>query len=167
MAGKWRLKIWDTAFWNSVLPLAALSAMICVSCRTVQPLPPADLAAPGWRVLHGQAVWTPPDHRPELVGDLVLATNDNGNFFIQFSKTPFVLATAEVENGQWEIQFGAGKFAWRGSGRPSDRFLWFQLPPALGGAALPDDWQFERGIDNMWRLKNPRTGETLQGEFFP
>jgi hypothetical protein len=30
-----------------------------------------------------------------------------------------------------------------------------------------DDWKFGRSIGKLWRLHNPRTGETLSGEFFP
>jgi len=126
-----------------------------------------DLSQPGWKVLHGQALWTPPQNRPELAGDLILATNANGNFFIQFSKTPFVLATAGYEDGEWEMQFGADKYAWRGSGRPPDRFIWFQLPRALRNEELTGGWKFERGFGNLWRLQDPKTGETLAGEFFP
>jgi hypothetical protein len=144
-----------------------LLALPGAGCRTTKPLPPLDLSAPGWRVQQGQAVWKPPQNRPELAGDLVLATNTNGNFFIQFSKTPFPLATAEWNNHEWEIQFGTDEYVWRGSGDPPERFLWFQLPRALAGEELNDGWKFERGFGNLWHLENSRTGETLAGEFFP
>src|SRR6185437_11414160 len=66
----------------------SLALLFCVSCRTANPLPPADVSAPGWLVQQGQAIWHPPGHRPELAGDLLLATNVNGNFFIQLTKNP-------------------------------------------------------------------------------
>ena len=55
-------------------------------------MPPADFSLPGWQAHQGQAVWKPSKKRPELAGDLLLATNANGNYVIQFSKIPFTLA---------------------------------------------------------------------------
>jgi hypothetical protein len=136
-------------------------------CRTANPLPPADLSAPGWRVQQGQAVWKPSSSRPELAGDLLLATNANGNVFIQFSKMPFPLATAQISGGQWRIEFGAGKFSWGGRGTPPNRFAWFQLPRALLGTPAGSHWKFTHPAFASWRLENPRTGETLEGEFSP
>lgn len=146
--------------------LLALVTCLYVSCRSLPPLPAADLSAPGWRVLQGQAVWKPTKQRPELAGELLLATNSNGEFFVQFSKTPFTLATAQVMNGQWQIEFGSGDYSRRGRGNPPSRFGWFQLPRALSGSKLPDDWQFDCIPTNTWRLMNRRTGETLEGGFF-
>ena len=146
--------------------LAFLLVVLAAGCRTVL-LPPADFSAPGWRVQQGQAVWKPSSSRPELAGDLLLATNADGNCFVQFSKMPFPLATAQISGGRWQIEFGADKFSWHGDGAPPERFVWFQLPRALLNAGLADDWQFTRIETNSWRLENPRTGETLEGEFFP
>jgi hypothetical protein len=142
-----------------------LAALFLVSCRTT-PLPPANFSAPGWRVLQGQAVWKPDRKRPELTGDLLLATNVNGNFFVQFTKNPFPLMTAQVSGGRWQIESGADGRAWRGHGTGPNRVGWFQLPRALAGGKLADGWQFERPTPDSWRLENPRTGETLEGEFF-
>jgi hypothetical protein len=146
--------------------LALLIAAFFCGCSTA-PLPPADFSAPGWRVQQGQAVWKPSSSRPELAGDLLLATNANGSCFIQFSKMPFPLATAQISSGQWQIEFGADKFSWHGSGTPPDRFAWFQLPRALLGQNLNGNWHFENVMSNSWRLENAHTGETLEGEFFP
>jgi len=136
-------------------------------CRTVNPLPPADLSAPGWRVQQGQAVWKPSANRPELVGDLLLATNLNGDFFIQFSKMPFPLVTARVAGDQWQIEFGADQRTWHGRGIPPGRFGWFQLPRALREVTVGGNRQFTGEATNSWRLQNSRTGETLEGGFFP
>jgi hypothetical protein len=140
---------------------------LCVSCRTALPLPPADFSSPGWRVQQGQAVWKPSKNRPELAGDLLLATNTGGNFVIQFSKTPFTLATAQVAEGAWRIEFGGGRYSWRGHGAPPSRFVWFQLPFALATTEPARPWKFMRRADDSWRLENPRTGEFLEGVFFP
>ena len=147
--------------------LSFVLAVIVTSCRTAPPLPPADFSAPGWRVQQGQAVWKLSSNRPELAGDLLLATNVNGKFFVQLSKIPFPLATAQISGNQWQIEFGADKFSWRGNGTPPSRFVWFQLPRALLGENLNGNWQFKNATTNSWRLENPRTGETLEGEFFP
>jgi hypothetical protein len=143
-----------------------LLLLACAGCRTV-PLPPADFSAPGWMVESGQAVWKPAANRGELAGDLLLATNANGSCFIQFSKMPFPLVTAQTTGGQWRIEFGANEHAWHGQGRPPRRFAWFQLPRALLGATPDTPWRFTPGTNALWRLDNPDTGETVEGTFTP
>jgi len=130
-------------------------------------LPPADLSAPGWRVQQGQALWKPTKSKPELAGELLLATNTNGDFFVQFAKTPFTLASARVARDCWHIEFGSGDYRRNGQGEPPNRFVWFQLPRALAGKNPGGDWQFRQDSTNLWRLENPRTGESLAGYFFP
>jgi len=105
--------------------------------------------------------------KPELAGELLLATNSNGSFFVQFTKTPFPLATAQVAGESWQMEFGSGEHSWRGHGQPPARFVWFQLPRALSGGGLEPDWMFSRLKDDSWRLENPRTGEWLEGRLFP
>jgi hypothetical protein len=145
----------------------ALGFLLCVSCRTGAPLPPADFSAPGWSLRQGQAVWKPLKDRPELAGDLLLAVNTNGNYVVQFTKTPFALASAEVSDGRWRIDFGSGQHVWGGRGVPPGRFVWFQLAPALAGQAPGAPWTFAQHTDHSWRLENARTGESLEGVFFP
>lgn len=156
---------------NTALPPGALLLCACAlwfcGCRTPSPLPPADFAAPGWQVRQGQAVWQPTRARPELAGELLLATRQNGDFFVQFSKTPFALATAQVMNGRWQIEFGNGERRWGGRGKPPGRFAWFQLPRALATASWDQPWRFTQSSSGSWRLENPRTGETLEGGFLP
>ncbi len=147
--------------------LTVLTALICAGCRTARPLPSADFSAPGWTVRQGEAVWKPSSRRSELTGDLLLATNANGDCFVQFSKIPFPLATAQVAGGQWQIEFGANKYSWHGHGAPPARFSWFLLPRALLGAGPGGNWRFTRPDTYSWRLENPRTGESLEGEFSP
>jgi hypothetical protein len=142
--------------------LLALGLSLCLSCRTAQ-LPPADFSSPGWQMRQGQAVWRPTKGRPELAGDLLLAVNTNGDYFVQFSKTPFTLATAQMAAGAWRIEFGDGKHSWSGRGPPPRRFAWFQLPRALADGIVAPPWKLTREPDQSWRLENPRTGETLEG----
>jgi hypothetical protein len=149
-----------------ILVLSALLLIFDAGCRTASPLPAADFSAPGWRVQQGQAVWQPLPGRPELAGDLLLATNMDGDFFIQFSKVPFPLATAQVADGQWQIEFGADQYHWHGRGTPPNRFGWFQLPRSLRDENTGGNWRLTRAGTNSWRLENTHTGETLAGEFF-
>lgn len=144
-----------------------LCAPLLVSCRTMPPLPAADLSAPGWQIQHGQAVWKPPGRRPDMTGDLLLATNVNGNFFLQFTKDPFPLVTAEALDGGWQIQFGVEEHGWRGQGTLPSRFVWFQLPSALLTGKATGTWRFTTPGTNLWRIENLRTGENLEGGFFP
>jgi hypothetical protein len=145
---------------------SVLLLFFCAGCRTASPLPSADFSAPGWRVQQGQAVWKPAPDRPELAGDLLLATNVNGNCFLQFSKMPFLLATAQVSGNQWQIEFGGDKYSRHGRGTPPAHFAWFQLPRALRDENIGGNWRFIRVETNSWRLENPRTGEILEGEIF-
>lgn len=117
--------------------------------------------------MQGQAIWQPPGHRAEMAGELLLATNVNGDFFVQFSKSPFTVATAEFSGGKWEIQFGAKDYHKSGRGAPPARFSWFELPRALNGSHPGSIWKFEYQPGGAWRLENRRTGETLEGRFFP
>lgn len=137
------------------------------SCATRQPLPPVDFSAPGWHVRQGQAVWRPDRNRPEITGDLVVALNNNGDFFVQFLKTPLPIVTAESVGGAWQIEFGANEHQWHGQGAPPTRFGWFQLSHALAGQALNGNWQSTSADTNSFHLQNTSTGESLEGEFFP
>lgn len=141
--------------------------LLAAGCRIAPPLPRADLSAPGWRIQQGQAIWKPSSNRPELTGDLLLATNVNGGFFVQLTKDPFPLVTAESLNSQWQIEFGADEHSWGGRGGPPARFAWFQLPRALLGEKITANWHFETVTTNSWRIENRQTGETLEGGFFP
>jgi hypothetical protein len=150
----------------SGLALCALGLLFCVSCRTANSLPPADFSSPGWRLRQGQAVWKPSASRPELAGELLLAVNTNGSYVIQFSKTPFTLASAESMDGRWQIDFGSGRHSWHGRGQPPRRFAWFQLSRILAGTPASAPWKFTGRADDSWRLENAGTGEFLEGRFF-
>ncbi len=152
----------DFNFAFSILVL--LFAVITGGCVT-PPLAPANLSAPGWTVQEGQAVWKATASRPEIAGDLIVATNTDGDCFVQFTKTPLTLAVAQIAAGHWQLEFGNDQYSWRGSGAPPDRFVWFQLPRAFSGAPLQADWHFQSSA-NGWQFDNSHTGEKLEGEFF-
>jgi len=145
---------------------AALVLASATGCRSLPPIPPADLNAPGWTVQQGQAVWKPNQSRPELAGELMLATNINGDCLVEFTKTPFALACARQINDQWRIEFGAGRHAWQGRGAGPQLFSWFELPRALAGRELSRAWRFTQ-TNGTWRLVNRHNGERLEGAFPP
>jgi len=144
-----------------------LELILAVSCRTASPLPPVDFSAPGWRVLQGQAVWKPDKSRAELAGELMVATNKSGDYFVQFSKIPFPMAVAQRVTGGWRIEFGHGEYARAGSGPPPERFVWFELPRMLAGESPGPNWEYARKPEDRWRLENRRTGESLEGFLSP
>jgi len=156
---------------RSSLPSAAVVLLLIIglstSCHTEVALGPANLSGSGWRVRQGQAVWKPTRSRPELAGEFLLATNASGDFFAQFAKPPFTLVVARSEGDRWQIEFGSGGYSRRGQGRRPGRFAWFQLPAALAGTRVGDDWRLDHPAVNSWRMENRRTGERLEGVFFP
>ena len=149
--------------WMFLLVLLGSAA----GCRSLPRVPARDFSAAGWTVRQGQAIWKPSKSRPELIGEILLATNQDQYFFIQFTKTPFPFVTAQKTGDQWEIEFGSGRRHMGGVGKPSSRFAWFQLPAALEGRAIDDGWSFARPSENSWSLHNRYTGESMEGTFFP
>lgn len=152
---------------NVVVLLAALQIAtgVCISCRTNPPTVPIDFSAPGWRVRQGQAVWKPKNGESEIAGELLLATRTNGDCYIQFTKTPFVLVDATSADNHWRIDFMGNEHRQRGRGTPPERYSWFELPRALAGVEPHHGWQFA-STNEMWSLERPRTGERLEGRFF-
>ena len=146
--------------------LLALFLVCVVSCQTVA-LAARRFVVPRVAVAPGTGGVEAAAEPAELAGDLLLATNSSGAFLVEFSKTPFTLATASVTAGRWQIEFGNGKHSWRGPGEPPRRFIWFQLPRLLAGAAAVKPWRFTRPEADSWRLEKTHTGEFLEGGFFP
>jgi hypothetical protein len=146
---------------------------------------------PGWHVQEGQALWQPGKGYPELAGDIVLATHEDGRSLVQFSKTPLTLVSAQLTPTRWLVEFppaGIGFSGMRqapvGPGaahlrapkdppsadaikRPPTRFLWFYLNAALSSQPLPPQLRFERKPDGGWRLENMRTHEIVEGYLSP
>ncbi len=135
------------------------------ACRTT--LPPVDLAAPGWSIRHGQAIWKPSANEAEIAGELLLAVNADGRVLAQFSKSPFTLVEAQVTPGRWRIEFPLRRQSASGKGDLPARFVWFQLPAAEAGRTPAADWRFTGGSGGVWRLENVRTREMLEGFWTP
>ncbi len=144
-----------------------LAALGLVSCRTAPPLPPVDLTANGWNVRPGQAVWQRNPRAPAITGELLVATHPDGRTWLQFTKTPVPILTAQTAPGRWRIEFDPQRRVVAGAGSPPDRLIWLHLAGCLGGAAPPPGWSFTRPAAQRWRLENPRTGERIEGCFLP
>jgi len=158
----------NTAREARALPiLVALAALVlfCGCQTTTQSLFTAS--GPGWHIQQGQVLWRPKGGLPEFGGDLVLASNPDGQALIQFDKTPLSMVFAQVTTNRWLIRFPQRQMGFSGHGLPPVRFAWLYLPTALAGKQLPLPLHFEREPDGNWRLENHRTGEILEGYLSP
>lgn len=137
--------------------------LVGVGCATVGQLPAADISAPGWTVKRGQGIWKFGNDAPEIVGDLLVAARDNGELFAQFSKTPLTVATARYDGTNWELDLAMFQRRIDGRGKPTERFALFQLARQINGTDVPAPWDFSKEPDGRWELRNPRTGEYVEG----
>ncbi len=124
-------------------------------------------SGPSWHVQQGQALWRPRSGFPELGGDLVMASDDAGRCFLEFSKTPMTLVSVQTTPKQWLIQFPPRDYSFTGHRRPPARFLWLHLPAALAGQPPRSPLRFERKPDGGWRLENTSSGESVEGFLGP
>ena len=148
--------------WTALLAILVL----CAGCQTATKSL-FTATGPGWHVQEGQALWRPRRGMPELGGDVVLVTHEDGRSLVQFAKTPLTLLSAQTTSNRWLIQFPPRHWSFSGHGHPPARFAWLQFHAALAGEQLPQAFHFERKADGGWRLENSRTGETLEGFLAP
>jgi hypothetical protein len=143
---------------------AVLLLWVATGCRSVAPLPPANLKEPGWTVRTGQAVWHLPQGGREIAGEVLVATRPDGRDVVQFTKSPFPLVTAQASADRWEVTFPPQNKHYSGRGAPPKRLLWLYLPRVLSGKPPPEGitWRMEA---NGWHLENRATGEFLDGYF--
>jgi hypothetical protein len=150
-----------------VLWLASLAGLM-LSCGCQTSVKSLFIASgPGWHVQEGQALWRPRHGYPEIGGDVVLASHEDGRCLIQFAKTPMSLVMAQTTRTNWLIQFPPAHMSFSGRRQPPARFGWLYLHAALSGEQLPPAFNFEREPDGGWRLENTRSGETLKGFLAP
>jgi hypothetical protein len=143
--------------------LISVLGSIC-GCRTLQPLPAANLSDRGWNVRQGQAVWRRDRGAPEIAGELLVGTRTNGEALVQFNKTPFPVVIAQRTSARWQIQAPTQNQTHVGPGNPPGRVIWFRLAEALVGDTLPQPWSW-RCDSNGWWLENRTSGESLSGYF--
>ena len=154
-------RLFRPALWLALLTVIMFSSGCQTATKSL-----FTATGPGWRVQEGQALWCPRRGYPELAGDLVVVSDQNGRCLLQFSKTPLTLVSAQVTGTNWLIQFPPQELFFMGRGKPPTRFLMLHLPAALAGEPLPDQLRFETKPDNGWRLENVGSGESLEG-FLP
>jgi len=125
-----------------------------------------DLKSPGWHVRQGQALWKPDAKKPEIVGDFLLATNPDGNSFVQFSKT-FPIVTAQTNPRGWSAEFPPENKHYAGRGMGPKRIVWLQLLRALEGSAPTGYWRVAHPSKEFIVLENEERGERLEVHFQP
>jgi hypothetical protein len=155
-------RLFRPVLWLALLTIAMFSSGCQTATRSL-----FTATGPGWHVQEGQALWRPGREYPELGGDLVLASDENGRCLIQFAKTPMTLVSVQTTRTNWLIQFPPQRMGFSGRGPGPTRFAWLYLHTALAGEPLPPPLRFERKPDGGWRLENTRSGETLEGFLAP
>jgi hypothetical protein len=133
------------------------------SCRTLPPLPPVDLAEPGWKLRQGQAVWRTERDAPEVAGEILFATHPAGGTMLQLTKNPLPFVTVQTRGEAWEIEIVPKRRRFAGTGIPTKRLLWVHLARALNGGTIPEDLRFQKADANGFALENLRTGESITG----
>ncbi|MDB6068197.1 MAG: hypothetical protein JWR26_4405 [Pedosphaera sp.] len=134
-------------------------------CATVAPLPQVNLKEPGWTVREGQAVWRRKQGAPELAGDILVATRNDGRALVQFSKTPLPLVIAQSTPNSWEVESPVENKRYSGRGQPPARLIFLYLPKMLTGQPPPRGWSWHSLENHGWHLENSATGESLEGYF--
>lgn len=143
------------------LLLASLTA-----CQTVSPLPPVDLAQPGWQLHHGQAVWRHAHQGTELAGDLLVASRPDGHTVLEFTKASWPMVVVRLTPNAWQLESASTGRRHSGRGSPPARSAWLVLPDCLAGLPPPAGWHFAP-TEEGWALEHPRTGEQLHGYLLP
>jgi len=141
---------------------SSVLVMALLSCSTGARLPEVDLAAPGWMVWSGQALWKAEADRPAIAGEIVLARHNNGDVLISFAKPPVPIFTAQTSGKRWKIDFIHTQRTHSGTGGPPSRFIWFQIPSLLQDATAPKGWRVLAVDDPIWELQNPDSGEHIR-----
>jgi hypothetical protein len=142
------------------LLLASLSG-----CATRKPLPQANLKEPGWTVREGQAVWRRTRTAPEIAGDILVATRNDGRAFVQFSKASLPLMIAQSTPKTWEVEVPTENKRYSGRGKPPARLIFLYLSRMLTGQPPPKGWTWQKLENNGWHLENQKSGESLEGYF--
>ncbi len=140
-----------------------LSLLFLVGCRTPS-FPPIDLSAPGWQTRTGQAIWKPDRSKPEIVGDLLLSSDQKGNAYLEFSKAiPIVHARLTPEG--WQIEFPPQNKQYAAPGKPPARVSWLQLLQVWTGAKNAKRWTVAERTESSITLSNAKTGEVIEAHF--
>jgi len=146
-----------------VLVLCCIVAAFA-GCRTMKPLPPADLKEPGWTVREGQAVWKRKADAPEIAGEILVATRTDGRAFVQFSKNPFPMVIAQSTSKGWQVETPTENKFYSGHGQPPARLIFLYIPRLLAGQPAPKGWTYQK-LGDGYKLENHASGESLEVYF--
>src|ERR1035441_8926664 len=95
------MRVLESRMLCIVLWLASLAGLM-LSCGCQTSVKSLFIASgPGWHVQEGQALWRPQHGYPEIGGDVVLASHEDGRCLIQFAKTPMSLVLAQTTGPNW------------------------------------------------------------------
>jgi hypothetical protein len=111
-----------------------------------------------------QAIWRPDSDKPEIVGDLLFATQAEGSAFAQFWKT-FPIASARVSRDGWAIEFPPQRRRYSGRGSGPDRVVWIELLRVLNAEPPAAPWTVVKPSTDVLLLENGKSGESLEVHF--
>ena len=145
--------------------LVAICCLALAACRTTPP-PVVDFSEPGWTPRAGQAVWRPRAGQPDVAGELLVAANADGRWWIEFSKPPLPLVVVMRDTAGWRLKSTIhGEF--KGRGTPPGHTAWLVLADCLAAKMPPRGWAFTAREGGAWELANAATGESLRGFLAP
>ncbi|MEI7729403.1 MAG: hypothetical protein WCO56_07510 [Verrucomicrobiota bacterium] len=155
--------------WGARLVWLVLAGglMGVAGCSLLGPSRLSRPIGPDWGIRQGQAVWHIGRDKPELAGEVLLATNAEGTAYVEFSKPMMTMMSAFREGEGWHVEFPPNRQSWSGRGTPPVRLLWLHLPAALASRPLPAPLRFAAGTNGTWRLENPAIGELIEGYLLP
>ena len=161
------MEILDLTRPRRIFWILSTALSIVTGCQTRPHLTVLDVTEAGWQVQTGQAIWKRGSHATEIAGELLLAQQRDGRAFMQFTKTPFPVVTAQTTATNWVMSFPGVRREYSGNGKRPERLAWLYLPEAMVGKPLPKAFHFVKNPDGKWRLENTRTGERLEGYLAP
>jgi hypothetical protein len=157
------MRLFKSKFLCSLCLAFGIALLLSSGCATTKTESLFTVSGPGWHIQQGQALWTPKTGAPQFGGDLVVATDANGQSLVQFDKTPLTIVAVQTTSTQWLLRFPNGGGLWKGHEPAPTRTIWLHLADALAGKPLPKPLHFEQKPDGNWRLENIKTGEILEG----
>lgn len=140
-----------------------LAAIVLSGCATPN-FPQVDLASDAWRKRIGQAIWKPDAAKPEIVGDLLVATDQLGNAYLEFSKT-LPLVSAHLTTNAWQVEFPPQHRRFAARGNPPARIGWLQFLRAADDRRVASPWQLTDKTAKSMTLANAKTGERIEVHF--
>lgn len=140
-----------------------LCSFFLFGCRTPS-FPPVNLSTPSWQTRTGQAIWKPDRTKPEIVGDLVISSDQNGNAYLEFSKA-FPIVHAWLSPEGWQIEYPPQHKHYAAPGKPPGRISWLQFLRAATGFQVAPGWKISARDESAITLSNLTTGELIEAHF--